>query len=182
MKKLFIFLVILLILFSCKIKKEADQTNQNNDEEYTDSFSPPDWENPLSRKAVQSGDKDIGIFIKKDTADPKTRNIMLITEQFIENIKTNNTASLEKILIPSAYHSFILRYPDLSFKENYTLRIEQPSDTSSTLLWVQLKVVFPDKTFVGKIQIDTSGDKFKISDFEDDIFKSLKDYNEKLKK
>jgi hypothetical protein len=107
---------------------------------------------------------------------------MLITEQFIENIKTNNTASLEKILIPSAYHSFILRYPDLSFKENYTLRIEQPPDTTSTLLWVLFKVVFPDKTFVGKIQIDTSGDKFKISDFEDDIFKSLKDYNEKLKK
>jgi hypothetical protein len=171
--------MVLCLALSCK-KNTVQQNNTVEGEEvYSDSFNPPDWESPVSRRNIKSGDKDIGIFIKKDVVDPKNRNILLTVEQFVLNVKSNNAKELEKLMVPSAYHSFILRYPDISFKENYILRVEQPSDLMKNPVWIQFKVIFTEKSLIGKLELEFTEDKCKISDFDDDFFKNLKVKNTK---
>jgi hypothetical protein len=179
LKKLKFIAVIIILVFSISCKKSdgPHNNNVNNDETYTDSFTPPDWENPLSRRNIKSGDKDIGVFIKKDVVDPKNRNLLLTVEQFIQFVKVNNAKEIEKLMLPSAYHSYILRYPDLSFKDDYTIRVEQPADIAKNPLWIQFKVILPEKSFIGKLEIEFTDDKCKIGDFDDDFFKGIKERN-----
>ena len=50
-------------------KKQGDTQFYETDIVYTDNFSPNDWENPVLRKQIVGGDKDIGVFVKDDTID-----------------------------------------------------------------------------------------------------------------
>lgn len=166
-------------MLSCKKNGEQQIVSSNNEVVYSDSFNPPDWESPVSRKNIKSGDKDIGIFIKSDAADLKNRSILLTVEQFIKLIKEKKTEDLNSIMMESAYHSFVLRYPDLSFKESYTLRVEQPADPSKNPLWIRFKLILTDKSYIGRLELEFSGNLCKINDFDDDFFKNLKDRNSK---
>lgn len=167
------FLALLILLISCKKNTQNDNKNYESDVVYTDSFSPPDWEIPTSRRQVKSGDKDIGAFIQPDVLSPNFRNIFLILNKFMTLFKSQKKEEIKEILTLSAYNSYVLRYSDVSFDINYDMRIGIPEDINQSPLWINFKLIFPDKSLLGKIELTQNGDDYKISDFDEDFFNNL---------
>jgi hypothetical protein len=175
MKRIIIFIFIVLVVFSCKKTRTKEEIEAAAREiSYTDSFSPQDWENPIARKQIPSGDKDIGNFIKEDTIDMKQRLILNTTKKFIELIRAKNQNEIAKLMTASIYNSYLLRYSDLTFKSDYDLRVEQPKDLSSNKIWIMFKAKFKNKSLIGKIEFEFTNDTCKVSDFEEPFFNDLR--------
>jgi|GEM_PF-1346827 len=201
--KKFLFIIFaILILISCFKKDEDEYKDVYGEIIYTDSFSPIQWENPLSRNKIEEVDVDIGKFIKQDVMDPKLRKILKITENFISYIKSKDMEKVESILTPSAYNSFTLRFPEINFNKSYTIRVaypealyktteieteENPEDenpenlqentnSEENIIWIDFKIIFQTSSIISKLEIDTSNsDEYKISDFENQFFDDLKE-------
>ncbi|OHD14062.1 MAG: hypothetical protein A2086_12055 [Spirochaetes bacterium GWD1_27_9] len=176
MKKLIIFIFLILLTLSCNKKNTEENKIVNADETYTDSFSPNDWENPVERKFIQSGDKDIGGFISKDIADPKLRSILITVEKLFESLKKDDKDNIKIIFTPSAYNSYILRYKNLKIRGNYVIRVELPRDLNQPMFWVSVKLIFQEKSLIGKLELELQNEEYKITDFENQIFNDLNDF------
>jgi len=172
--KLITLIIMVFLIFGCAKKKNTEESESAKDVIFTDSFSPLDWENPINRKQLLSGDKDIGNFIKEDVTDPKLRNTLLIVKNFVNNLKNTNKTEFNKIMSLSLYNSFILRYSDISFNENYELRVEHPQDLTQNNIWIKFKVKTKDKTYLGRLYLEYESSNCKISDYDDMFFTELK--------
>lgn len=195
MKKIIIFLILISIFLSCKKKEETEYKDTSGEIVYTDSFSPEEWENPINRQKVEAIDKDIGKFINEDIMDPNLRRILLVIQAFFKNVNENNINEIKKILTPSAYNSYTLRFPQVKFLKEYKLRIAYPENfqnqvqsanasvssistqqksSASTLLidhqWVKFKILFPTKSVISKFEIEFNNDDTLISDFDNQFF------------
>jgi len=157
---------LIFLCFSCQKEDEKEFTELNENIVFTDSFSPSDWENPTMRKKIEYGDKDIGAYIEKDVTDPRLRQIITLIEKFAESIKNTNVDELKSILSPSAYNSYMLRFSDKSFKEDYILRVAYPDDYLKEVFIVKYKILLKEKSIIGSIEIDFSQKEPIISDFE----------------
>jgi len=174
--KTIVLILTLVICFSCYKKEGGDTQNYESYIEFTDSFSPQDWENPVIRKQISGGDKDIGAFISKDVLEPKVRNISLIIEKFFNFFKSQKNEDIKNILTLSAYNSYNLRYADVTFDLKYSVRTASPKDININPFWVDFKMIFTDKSILGRIELTQNGDDYKISDFDEFFFNELKKY------
>ncbi len=125
MKKIFLFFFIIILLFSCK-KKQEENKDIFGEVFYTDSFSPSQWENPITREKLAAVDKDIGKYINQEIIDPDLRKILMIVENFILNLQSNNYSAIEKNMTPSCFNSFNLRYTKVNFGKDYSVRVAYP--------------------------------------------------------
>lgn len=174
LRKSILFILLISIFFmSCKKEDEAEYTDVFGDIIYTDSFSPKEWENPVARKKINAVDKDIGKFINKDVTEPKLRTILKLIESFIENIRTKNHNLIQKSLTPSAFNSFALRIPDITFEKNYDLRVAYPENIDQKRFWIEFKILFLTKSIITKIQFEHRDNQYFISDFENKFFDDL---------
>ena len=189
MKKIFLLFIILIFIFSCKKKDEEEYKDIFGEIIYTDSFSPDEWEHPAARKRIEAVDKDIGKFIKQDIMEPKLRKILKVIEKLIDNIQKNEIKKIQNLLTPSAYNSFTLRFPKITFEEDYILRVAYPEfmngqstqksggnktkNTGQNKFWVQFKLLFPTSSLLGKVEIEFFGDDCKITDFENQFFTDI---------
>ncbi len=170
----FLLLIITLnLFFSCK----KDENNENKDvfgeATYTDSFSPKEWENPLGRIKIEAFDKDIGRFISIDTIDLRLRKILDVIANFVLYINNDDVDKINKILTPSAYNSFALRFSKVSVNKKYTIRVSYPEDPERKQMWLDFKIIFPSYSIVSKVELERFNDVYKISDFEDSFFDDL---------
>ena len=106
MKKIFLFLLLGIIIFSCK-KEREDEVDLFGEIIYTDSFSPNAWESPIAREKIEAIDKDIGMIIDNETIDPRLRNIVNLIENFVLYSTKRNFDKIKNILTSSAYNSFL---------------------------------------------------------------------------
>ncbi len=180
MRKLYFIILILFMIFSCK-KTREEETDVFGDVVYTDSFSPKEWENPISRVKIEALDKDIGKIIEKDAIDPRLRNIVNIIENFILYSGRKDFNKIKEILTSSAYNSYILRYPDVIINKKYFIRIAYPEQIDNSQYWLQYKIIFPVKTIISKIEIENNGRILKISDFDEKLFKDFEELFSKKK-
>lgn len=178
LKKINYLLIVILMIFSLGCEKEDEKlySEIGDDIIFTDSFSPADWENPVARKPVVSGDKDIGVFIDEDVIDPKLRNILSTINSFISIIRTENDSGLDKILTPAAFNSFELRNKELVFRDKYQLRIENPTNLYTDVFWIKFKLLFSQKSFVGSVELEFKDEQCLISDFENAVFKEVVEF------
>jgi len=168
-----------LITYSCIRKKQGDTQFYETDIVYTDNFSPNDWENPVLRKQIVGGDKDIGVFVKDDTIDPSVRNISITIEKFFATLKSQKTSKnddIKSLLTLSSYNSYLLRYQELTFDKDYKLRVAMSENREGNPFWVNFKIIFKDKSLIGKIELLQENDDYKISDFDEYFFNDLKKY------
>ena len=42
--------------------------------------------------------------------------------------------------------------------------------------WINFKMIFSDKSIVGRVELTQTGDDYKISDFEENFFNEFKKY------
>ena len=201
MKKAVLILFIFTFLFSCKKRDENEYKDVYGEIIYTDSFSPIQWENPLSRNNIQEVDMDIGKFIKQDVMDPKLRRILKLVENYVYYIKQKDSDKIKSILTPSAFNSFSLRIPDINFDKKYKVRVaypeslypaktEEPKEesenesevksseesyqTDKNHIWVDFKISFKTSSIISKLEIETSNpNNYIISDFENQFFEDL---------
>ncbi len=172
MNRLFILILLILIIFSCKNDKD-EESSVLGEMEYTDSFSPKDWENPIAREKIEALDKDIGKVIGRDTINPKLKNIVNLIENFILFAGKKDFNKIKDILTPSAYNSFILRYPDVIINKKYYIRIALPEQIEKERYWLQFKILFPTHSIVSKVEIERNSVGLKLSDFENKFFKDI---------
>ena len=172
MKKIFLFLTVILIIFSCK-KNASEEVDNFGEIVYTDSFSPGAWENPINREKIEAIDKDIGKIIQNDTIDPGLRNIINLIENFILYSTQKNFDKIKDILTSSAYNSFILRFPDININKKYYIRIAYPEQIEKERYWIQFKILFPAESIASRLEIEKSGSSLHISDFENNLFTDL---------
>jgi hypothetical protein len=168
-----IVLSIMIIFSSCKKQEETEYKDIYGDVVYTDSFSPPDWENPSGRIKIEAEDKDLGKFIPKDVMEPDLRKIVQLVEGFMLKIRNNENDELKLVLTPSAYNSFILRYPDIKFDKDYEIRIGYPKDMEQEKFWVEFKLLFPHNSMRSKFQLESFKDYYVISDFDSKFFTDI---------
>ena len=143
-----VLFLIFSLLFSCKKKEEERLYNESNDDiVYTDSFSPPEWERPVSRRHVKSGDNQIGTFIADDVIDPRLRAIMKTISDFVKINTMEDKESLATILTPAAYNSFVLRNSDILINDPYTLRIQLPDNPKIKTFWLSKLFITLYKSF-----------------------------------
>ena len=169
----FIILIISTILFSCKKIESQENKNEFGEAIYTDSFAPKEWENPLGRIKVEATDKDIGKFINYDTIEPRLRKTLDIINDFVMYMKNNDTEKISKILTPSAYNSFILRYNKVDINKEYEIRISYPENIENESMWLDIKLIFPHGSIVSKIELEYLNANYKIGDFENKFFDDL---------
>lgn len=134
MKIFYTFLILILLFSSCKKNDEKEYKEVYGETIYTDSFSPPEWENPISRLRIDAIDKDIGQFIKIDVMEPKLRKILVLIETFIKELKNLNNvdfSNIDPLLTPSALNSFSLRYIGIHISDDYQLRIAYPTSENN---------------------------------------------------
>lgn len=183
MKKLIVIIIFIIILFSCKKKEVEEYRNVFGDIVYTDSFSPPEWENPTMRKRYQFGDKDIGPIISPDILEPNKRKIYLLIKRFIDDVKKNDLKKIKGLLTASAYNSFVIRYSDFSLEEEFeSIRVGLPPLNVDKEFEIKVKVLFLNKSVVGKFGIIKKADSFLINDFDDSFFNKIRDLFEHKKK
>lgn len=171
----FIIITFSILALSCFNKGEKDFADIDESFIYSDSFSPIDWENPLTRKNIDSGDKDIGIFISEDIIDPKIRILRSTIIDFFNILKSDNRTDLENLLTKSALNSFNLRYADIKIAEDFQIRVGLPEDYSQNALWIDYKMILPNKSLIGKIFLEYNGSECKVGDFENKFFAELKE-------
>lgn len=171
--KLILLYLFIFVFCSCFEEEAKDTIEFTEDIVYTDSLSPPAWEKPLDRPALISGDKDIGIFIKDDVLDPRYRKLLNLITKFIEYSSVNNIKELQTILTAPAFNSFKLRFNDIYFKTNYTLRVKQPDNITQSNFWIEYKILYTDKSYIGSVEVEISGEEYLISDFEIDFFNKI---------
>ena len=171
-----VLLLTFCLLLGCKKQEEERLYNESNDDiVYTDSFSPPDWERPASRRHVKSGDNQIGTFIADDVIDPRLRAIMKTISDFIKVNTMEDKDSLSAILMPAAYNSFILRNSDILIDEKYTLRIQLPDNPRLKTFWLKYKVIFETTSLIGQVELNIDDNNVcLISDFDNQIFNQMK--------
>lgn len=179
-------LLIILLGTSCKKKDEHEYKDVYGDIIFTDSFSPMEWENPGIRRKVEAVDKDIGQFIKQDIMDPKLRKIMKLMEKFISYIHEKNVTGIQNILTPSAFNSYTLRAPEVTFIDEYEVRVAYPDsfladdpnkpqsiDAMGSNFWIKFKVLSANKSLYSTVELQQENDEFKISDFENKFFSDI---------
>lgn len=170
-----LFIGLLYLFISCE-EKAKEEIELAEDISYTDSFSPQDWEQPITRQIVLSGDKDIGFFINEDVLDPRQRQILSLMKKFINLLSRNKIDSIAAIFTPPAYNSFKLRMPKFLLRKKYTIRVSLPDNMEEKNLNVKCKIKFHDQSIqsiVGSFELENSGNNYKISDFENDFFDKL---------
>jgi hypothetical protein len=203
--RILFLLILIFFIFSCKKKEEQEYTDQAGEAVYTDTFSPPEWENPASRNKLKAEDKDIGRIIEDDIMDPRLRKIMKLIEGFIKNIRLRNLDEIEKILTSSAFNTFNLRFPEINLPDNYNLRIAYPGfvneipetnssgdnkapvpsvvintplitqNNSADKIFVEFKLIYQTVSIISKLEVEMVGEDYKISDFENKFFDEIKD-------
>ncbi len=171
-----VLLITFCLLFSCKKKEEERIYNEINDDVvYTDTFSPPEWERPASRRHVKSGDNQIGTFIADDVIDPRLRAIMNTITKFVEANTMEDKEQLAEILNPASYNSFILRNSDILIDEEYTLRIQMPNNPKASSFWLKFKIIFDTISLIGQAELSIDeNNKCIITDFDNQVFNQLK--------
>ncbi|MBR3731731.1 MAG: hypothetical protein IKQ61_13260 [Spirochaetales bacterium] len=171
-----VLLLTLCLLFGCKKKEEERTFNEVNDDiVYTDSFSPPDWERPVARRHVKSGDNQIGPFIADDVIDPRLRAIMKTISDFVKVNTTEDKDTLSSILTPAAYNSFVLRNADILIDEPYTLRVQLPDNARLRVFWLKFKIMFETTSLIGQVELNIDdNNKCLISDFDNQVFNQMK--------
>lgn len=174
MNKIYVIVLIILIIFSCK-KTEEEGSDVFGEIVYTDSFSPKEWENPVARAKIEALDKDIGKIIEKDSIDPRLRNIVSIIENFILYSSRRDFNRVKDILTSSAYNSYVLRYPDVTINKKYSIRIAYPDQIDASQFWLQYKIIFPTYTIISRIEIENNGRNLKISDIDEKFFKNIEE-------
>ncbi len=126
------------------------------------------------RKKIDAGDKDIGQYLEADITDPRLRQVLYIIQRFVDGIKNGNIDVLKEILSPSAYNSYILRFSEKQFKEDYILRVAYSEKYSENIFEVKYKILFKNKSIIGTVELDFTKDSPIISDFDpnaiDEIF------------
>ena len=158
----------------CYYERRSEEADAFGEIIYTDSFSPKAWENPIKREKIEAIDKDIGKIIEKDTIDPRLRKIVNLVENFILYSFEKKFNKIENILTPSAYNSFILRFPDVKINKKYFIRVAYPEQIEKERFWIQFKILFTVESIVSKIEIEKSGGSYKITDFENKFFNDIK--------
>lgn len=171
----FILITFAFLAINCFNKGEKEFADIDDAFIYSDSFSPIDWENPLTRKNIDSGDKDIGIFISEDIIDPKIRILRSTVIDFFNILKSDNRSNLENILTKSALNSFNLRYADIKIDEDFQIRVGMPEDYSQNALWIDYKMMLSNKSLIGRIFLEYNDSECKIGDFENKFFAELKE-------
>ncbi|HNZ26976.1 MAG TPA: hypothetical protein PLG34_10720 [Spirochaetota bacterium] len=171
----FILITCAFLALTCFNKGEKELADIDDAFVYSDSFSPIDWENPLTRKNIDSGDKDIGVFISEDIIDPKIRILRSTVINFFNILKSDDRSDMENILTKSALNSFNLRYADIKIAEEFQIRVGMPEDYSQDSLWIDYKMMLPNRSIIGKIFLEYDGDECKIGDFENKFFAELKE-------
>ncbi len=167
------FLSLFLLMNGC-IKKNVDDSEAlGEDREYTDTFNAKDWDRPMSRKKIESGDKHIGKYIAAEMMDPFIRSTGLIIEEMLDAFTKPDYEKLKTLMTPSCYNSFFLRYPSFKIVKDYELRVELPIQTDAKEYWVKFKVMLDGKHVLGKILIDHSSSDPLISDYEQEFFSSV---------
>lgn len=168
-----IFLIFLILIHSgCSRKIEgSDSPVFFGDVIFTDSFSPSAYEFPLSRKVIIAEDTDIGIIIPEDTADPRTRGIYSLVNNFFEQLYAGKNLSL--FFSNAVFNSYRLRYNNLKPSGTYKLRVSRPDDTASSFR-IKYKLMMKDKNIIGEFELTAKDDSYIITDFEyrpfDEIF------------
>lgn len=175
----FIIATLAFLALNCFSKGEKEFADIDDSFVYSDSFSPIDWENPLTRKNIDSGDKDIGIFISEDIIDPKIRILRSTIIDFFNILKSDDRSDLDNLLTKSALNSFNLRYADIKITEDFQIRVGMPEDYSQNSLWIDYKMILPNNSLIGKIFLEYNGDECKIGDFENKFFAELKESTRK---
>lgn len=174
---IFILTIILTFLIISCTEEAGDINEYSEDIVYSDSFSPLDWEHPVARRVVASRDKDIGLFIKDDIADPNLRKILVLVNDFFSRFTAGETEQLEELFTDSAYNSFKLRVTDININKSYKLRVEQPSIEviATGQFWIHFKLLTDVESLVGSFELITIDDEYKISDFENTFFDKVKE-------
>ena len=173
--KHYVYYLLAGILFLSCVDEAGELAEFDEDIIFTDSFSPADWEQPISRKSLKSGDKDIGLFLREDVMDPLRRQILTLSDSFFENLSQNKIDSLEELFTPSAYNSFKLRVPEMAFENDYIIRVTPPEDTGDGFYRIKCKLLFPGRSFIADFELTRVEENFRISDFDNDFFDELSD-------
>ncbi len=173
LKKKALLLIVTMLLVGCFENFNNEDSFDLGAEEFSDTFYSTDWDKPQSRKRVESGDTHIGRFITDEMIDPKIKSIEALIIDLLDAIKLKDSSKMSSIMIPSAYNSFKLRYPNLTFGSYTMLRVALPDMANSGEIPVKFKVFFDNEYKIGEVYVDISLETPKISGFEQDFFKSL---------
>jgi len=141
---------------------------------FTDSFSPPDWENPVMRKRIITGDRDIGEFIQPDVIEPKLRKLDARIKLFLNNVRDGKVEKQKDLLSRSAYNSFKLRYSELIIEDPFTVRVAIPENLKVNKFWVPVKILFPTRSISSKIEVEYTKQIPVITDFENKLLDEIK--------
>jgi len=172
MAKIVKLLVLLfLILTSCsKIKKPIENNLSTADIIYTDSFSPENYEYPLSRKYIQPEDTDIGKFINPDSINQIHREIYILINNLLSTLV--NGRINRQLFTDNSYNNFFLRYRGMKLTNFNSFRVSEPDETVQEW-WIQIKIFTKNKNYIGKIQIIKINETYLINDFTNEIFDLL---------
>lgn len=182
MKKLNItvlFLLLFTLVISCKNReKDAKILDDINSDEiiFTDNFLPTQWDHPMSRKKVVAQDKDIGIFIDKDTFVPEQRKILRLMNEFIGKISTGRINECQSLFTRAAFNSFQIRNEGIRFSKNYTIRVSVPPSGNTDRFWLKLKIIFDERSFFGDIEVLKDNEEYVINEFDNELFENIRGY------
>jgi len=177
MKKIFIIISLVFLIFSCKKNEEEEKEVEQSFQEviYTDSFSPADWENPGARIKIDFEDKDIKKIIKPGSGNQVYDKIYQLLEKFFTGLKNKNNQEIQKVMTQAAYNSYLLRIPNIPFEKKYTLRVAVPESMETDKFWVPFKLLFSNKAIISRIEIEKSGSSFIITDIEGKFYIELEE-------